>query len=99
MYIKKEEKIRIIKWYIKNYINISSDININTINDLNELEKIVRTSKNIFSQINGCQACHYEGRSYCKQCSNCKEWHWDKDITEETDNYAFRYGYYRNFYQ
>jgi len=99
MYIKKLDKLKIIKWYIRNYINVSPDINIDDISNLKELEKIVRTSKNIHNEIYGCQGCHYEGRSYCKQCSNCKEWHWDKNIIEETDNYTFRYGYYSNFYQ
>jgi len=99
MYIKKTDKLKIIKWYIKNYVNITSDINIDVIENIKELENIVRTNENIFGKINGCQACHYEGRDFCKQCSNCKEWHWDSDIIEETDNYVFRYGYYSNFYQ
>lgn len=99
MYIKKSDKIRIIKWYIKTHINIPSYLDIDSINDLKDLEQVVRTNKNIFQEINGCQSCYYEGRSCCKQCSNCKEWHWDNDIVEEADNYAFRYGYWRNFCQ
>ncbi len=99
MYIKKSDKLKIIKWYIRSHINILPEINVDDISDLKELEKIVRTNKNIFGKINGCQSCHYENKSYCKQCSNCKEWHWDKDIIEETDNYVFKYGYWSNFCQ
>ena len=55
MYIKKLDKLKIIKWYIRNYINVSPDINIDDISNLKELEKIVRTSKNIHNEIYGCQ--------------------------------------------
>ncbi|MCM1235670.1 MAG: hypothetical protein NC489_36710 [Ruminococcus flavefaciens] len=97
MYIKKSDKIRIIKWYIRNKVNISSDMNIDSINNLKDLEQIVRTNKDVFGEMRGCKSCYYDGRDFCKQCGNCKEWHWDKSIIEESDNYVFNYGYWKNF--
>lgn len=98
MYIKKSDKIKIIKWYIKTHINIPLNLDVDIIDNLKELEKIVRNNNNVFGKIDGCQACYYKGRDFCKQCGNCKEYHWDKAEKEEKDNYSFSYGYWMKFY-
>lgn len=98
MYVKKDDKIKIIKWYIKKYINIEN-INLNSVNDLKGLENIVRTQQDCFGRVSECKACHYDGRDYCPKCAACKSWNWDKNITEIKDNYVFRYGYYKSFYE
>lgn len=98
IYIKKEDKVKIIKWYIKKYIHISN-IDMDNINCLKELENIVRTNKDCFGKISECKACYYDGRDFCPKCGNCKSWNWDKDATEIKDNYVFPYGYYKSFYE
>ena len=100
MYIKKQDKIQIIKWYIKKYMRIDDNRdNVNDLKDLKDLENIVRTHKDCFGRISECNACHYDDRDFCSKCANCKSWHWDEDATEIKDNYAFPYGYYKTFYE
>ena len=98
MYIKKDEKIKIIKWYIKKYIRIDKTT-LDNVNDLKDLENIVRTHEDCFGKISKCKACHYDGKDFCHKCANCIAWNWDKDITETKDNYVFPYGYYKSFYE
>lgn len=93
--MKKIEKIQIIKWYISHYMNTKVDYS--EIDDLKELEEIVRTSTNCFAQSDRCHQCTSDRKSFCKRCANCIEWHWDKDITETVDNYRFRYAYWKTF--
>lgn len=100
-FIKKTEKLEIIKWYIKNNINIEKSIDISSVGKLKELEEIVRTNKNVFSKVSRCYQCTSDGKSCCKRCANCVEWHWDSDIPDDecVDNYRFRYQYWKTFYE
>jgi hypothetical protein len=93
--MKKEEKIRVIKWYISQYMNTKTDYS--EVDDLKDLEEIVRTATNCLAISNRCNQCTSDGKSYCKRCANCIEWHWDKDIIETADNYRFRYVYWKTF--
>ena len=45
--MKKEEKIRVIKWYISHYLNTKTDYS--EVVDLKNLEEIVRTATNCFA--------------------------------------------------
>lgn len=94
--MKKEEKIRVIKWYISHHMNTKTDYN--EVCDLKELEEIVRIATNCFGKSDRCNQCTSDGKSYCKRCANCIEWHWDKDIIETADNYRFRYTYWKTFF-
>lgn len=93
--MKKEEKIRVIKWYISHYMNTKTDYS--EVADLKDLEEIVRTATNCLDKSDRCNQCTSDGKSYCKRCANCIEWHWDKDIIETADNYRFRYTYWKTF--
>lgn len=93
--MKKEEKIRVIKWYISHYLNTKTDYS--EVVNLKNLEEIVRTATNCFAKSNRCNQCTSDGKSYCKRCANCIEWHWDNDIIETADNYRFRYTYWKTF--
>jgi lipopolysaccharide biosynthesis regulator YciM len=95
MDMKKEEKIRVIKWYISHYLNTKTDYS--EVVNLKNLEEIVRTATNCFAKSNRCNQCTSDGKSYCKRCANCIEWHWDNDIVETADNYRFRYTYWKTF--
>ena len=99
-FIKKTEKLEIIKWYIKHNIDITKVINIDSISDLKELEKLVRTNKNVFGEMSICYQCTSDGKDYCNRCANCVGWHWDSNIPDEecVDNYRFRYQYWKTFY-
>ena len=94
--MKKEEKIRVIKWYISHYMNTKTDYS--EVDDLKDLEEIVRTATNCFGKSDRCYQCTSDGKDYCKRCANCIEWHWDKDIIETADNYRFRYAYWKTFF-
>lgn len=83
------------KWYIGKYMNTNKDFGKN--DNLKELEEIVRTATNCFGKSDRCNQCTSDGKSYCKKCANCVEWHWDEDIIETTDNYSFRYAYWKTF--
>lgn len=96
--MKKEEKIQIIKWYVKSKMYLTEEIDVDSINELKQLEEIIRTNKNIFGETSRCNQCTSDGKSYCKRCANCIEWHWDKDIIETADNYRFRYTYWKTFF-
>lgn len=96
--MKKEEKIRVIKWYISHYLNTKTDYS--EVVNLKNLEEIVRTATNCFAKSNRCNQCTSDGKSYCNRCANCIEWHWDSDIPDDecVDNYRFRYQYWKTFY-
>lgn len=95
--MKKIDKIQVIKWYINTHMNTKSDYS--KINNLKELEEIVRTSTNCFGKRDRCNQCTSDGKDYCKRCANCIEWHWDKNIMEVLDNYSFRYDYWKTFFK
>lgn len=99
--MKKNDKLEVIKWYIKKYINISKSINIESINSLKEAEEVVRTGQNVFAKVSRCNQCTSDGKSNCSRCANCLEWHWDLDIPESEckDNYRFRYQYWKTFFE
>lgn len=92
--MRKMDKIRVIKWYIRKFIDTKQNIEID---NLNKLENIVRTEKNMFGKSSRCNGCTSDGKDYCQRCANCIEWHWDKNIKEVVDNYSFRYAYWKTF--
>lgn len=99
--MKKEEKIQIIKWYIKSKMVLAEEIDIDSINDLKQFEEIIRTNKNIFGETSKrCNQCTSDGKDFCKRCANCTEWHWDANIPDDecADNYKFGYQYWKRFY-
>lgn len=98
--INKNDKLEVIKWYIKKYINIPKSINIELITNLKEAEEVVRTGLNVFEKTSRCYQCASAGKSFCNRCANCVEWHWDSNIpdAECVDNYRFRYQYWKTFY-
>lgn len=98
--MKKEEKIWIIKWYIKSKMILAKEIDVDSINDLKQLEEIVQTNKNIFGETSRCNQCTSDEKDFCKRCANCIEWHWDSNIPNDecVDNYKFRYQYWKTFY-
>lgn len=49
MYVKKEEKLQIIRWYIRKYVRHDKDIS--AITNLKGLEDIIRTHTDIFGNI------------------------------------------------
>ena len=53
--MKKEEKIRVIKWYISRNMNTKTDYS--EVDDLKDLEEIVRTATNCFGKGNRCNQC------------------------------------------
>ena len=94
MYVKKEEKLQIIRWYIRKYVRHDKDIS--AITNLKGLEDIIRTHTDIFGNIWECNGCFYNDRDYCPICKKCSVCHTnDKDAT---DRYSFPYGYWRKFY-
>ena len=98
MYIRKEEKINIIKWFIRKWSCGGSDLDLENINNLKKLESIVRNEISILGPPDECRSCCYEGRDYCEKCKNCVCWNWG-DCEETSDNYSFRYAYYKKIYE
>lgn len=68
MYVKKEEKLQIIRWYIRKYVRHDKDIS--AITNLKGLEDIIRTHTDIFGNIWECNGCFYNDRDYCPICKN-----------------------------
>lgn len=91
----KEEKTKIIKWYIRNYIQTSQNIERLTIE---QLETIVRTSPNLLGDISKCNHCTSDGKDYSKRCCNCiAQGGNNKNKLNQVDNYKFRYDYWKWF--
>lgn len=102
MYIRKDQKIEIIKWYIKKYVqreNPDADLNnLDNINNLKQLEDIVRNNKNIFGEISKCNQCSSHEKDYCPKCERCIVTTYNKNAIEKKDNYTFSYNYWKRFY-
>lgn len=94
MYVKKKEKLQIIRWYIRKYVRHDKDIS--AITNLKGLEDIIRTHTDIFGNIWECNGCFYNDRDYCPICKKCSVCH--KNDKDATDRYSFPYGYWRKFY-
>lgn len=94
MYVKKEEKLQIIRWYIRKYVRY--DKNLSAITNLKDLEHIVRTHTDIFGNTWECNCCFYSNRDYCPICKKCSVCH--KHDKDAMDQYSFPYGYWRKFY-
>lgn len=73
MYVKKEEKLQIIRWYIRKYVRY--DKNLSAITNLKDLEHIVRTHTDIFGNTWECNCCFYSNRDYCPICKKCSVCH------------------------
>ena len=91
--MKKVEKIAIIRWYIKNYIQTDFDYNSST--NLKELEEIVRTEMNLLGEKSRCNNCTSDNRDYCPRCANCIEH--NRNSKDSKDNYHFSYNHYKRF--
>ena len=85
MYVKKEEKLQIIRWYIRKYVRY--DKNLSAITNLKDLEHIVRTHTDIFGNTWECNCCFYSNRDYCPVCKKCSICH--KNDKDATDRYSF----------
>ena len=92
--MKKDDKVKIIKWYIKNKMITTRDIN--EINDLKILEGIVRTEKHIFNGVSKCNGCTSADKDCCERCGTCIVWNWKK-VENPIDNYRFSYYYWKKF--
>ena len=90
----KEERAKIIKWYIRNYIQTSQNIEKLAIE---QLEMIVRTDPNLLGDSSKCNQCTSDGKDYSKRCCNCIEQSGDKSSLKPVDNYKFRYDYWKWF--
>ncbi len=86
--MKKEEKIEIIKWYIKEKCSLGKiQTEKDNTNDLKLLEKLVMDDR-AFSHSSICSTCWYNDRYYSEKCTVCKG-----------DKYTFPYGYWKKFYE
>lgn len=94
MYVKKQDKINILKWYIKKYY--CNNYNLENIDDIKQLEHIIRTELPICGKTDSCNGCHYQDRDFCEKCKNCSGWNWG-GFEETKDNYTFRYGTLKKF--
>lgn len=92
--MKKDDKVKIIKWYIENKMITSRDID--EINDLKILEEIVRTEKPFFNNISRCNGCTSDNKDWCERCGSCIVWNWKK-VENPIDNYRFSYCYWKKF--
>lgn len=95
MYISKQEKVNILKFYIRKYVNIEK-IDLDKINSIDDLCNIIRTNKDVFGQISECKGCCRDGTSFNPKCGVCESWNWQK-CDNPKDNYSFRYQYWKKF--
>lgn len=86
--MKKDEKVKIIKWFIQQYcgkthIQTEKD----NINDLTTLEQLVKDDQT-YPHHHVCSTCWWDDKACWKRCSECND----------GDKYAFPYGYLEKFY-
>lgn len=87
--MKKEEKVKIIKWYIKNKCGLGKIQNEkDNTDDLKILEKLVMNDR-AYPNYSICCSCWYNDRDYVKKCETCNA----------GSNYTFSYEYWKKFYE
>lgn len=83
--IKKDEKVQIIRWYIREYCSRSSiQTQAQTTNNLSELENLVMSDRGCLN-VSDCSTCWHNGTDG-KHCYACRD----------SCNYTFPYGYWKN---
>ncbi len=87
--MKKEEKIKIIKWYIKEKCSLGKiQTEKDNTNDLKLLEKLVMDDR-AAPHYSNCCTCWYGEKDYCKKCTICTD----------GSEYTFPYGYWGKVYK
>lgn len=86
--MKKEEKLKIIKWFIREKCGLGEiQTEMNKTNDLKTLEQLVMRDRTGFHN-SDCETCWYGERDYCTRCSTCNK----------GSKYVFPYGYWKKFF-
>ena len=71
--MEKDEKIKLIKWYIKNYCCLSEiQTKKDNTDDLKELEQLVANERDPYIHISYCSQCLHGNKDYIKKCYDCK---------------------------
>lgn len=87
--MKKENKIKIIKWYIKSHCQLGEiQTKKDNTDDLNILEELTMNDR-AYPKHSSCCSCWYRDRDYQKKCISC----------DDGSNYTFPYGYWNKFYE
>lgn len=87
--MKKEDKVKILKWYISQKCGLGSiQAEKDNTNDLNMLENILMNDR-CYPHHSICNTCWHDKKDYCKECTVCKA----------GSNYTFPYGYWKKFYE
>jgi hypothetical protein len=85
--MKKEEKVRIIKWYISNKCGLGKiQTEKDNIDDLKTLEKLTMNDR-AYPHFSNCCSCWYGDKDYSEKCVSCSE----------GSKYVFPYGYWKKF--
>lgn len=90
----KEDKVKIIKWYISQYCGFGSiQTQINDTEDINILEIMVMNDRS-YCHYSKCSTCWYnnDNRNDINNCIECNK-------TQDKGNYTFPYGCWRKFYK
>lgn len=86
--MKKEEKVKIIKWYISNKCGLGQiQTEKDKTNDLKILEKLVMDDRS-YSHHSVCCTCWYGNKDYAEKCTKCNN----------GSKHIFPYGYWKKFY-
>lgn len=84
--MKKADKLRIIKWYIKQWCGSDhKQVIAMETDDLSELENLVMSDRCGIHSSECCTCWYYDRGGY--KCATCEEW----------GNYTFPYGYWMKF--
>lgn len=87
--MKKEEKIKIIKWYINKNCGLGKiQTEKDNINDLKVLERLLMNDR-AYPHCSDCYTCFYYNKDYAEKCTIC----------EKGSKYTFPYGYWKKFYE
>lgn len=87
--MKKEDKIKVIKWYIGYHCGLGKIQTLkNATDDLKQLELLVMEDR-AGTHTSNCSTCWYDDRDYNSKCESCIEY----------SNYTFPYGYWKKFYE
>jgi len=85
--MKKEDKVKIIKWFITNKCGLGKiQTEKNNTDNLKILEQLLMND-GAYPHYSNCCTCWYNNMDYFKKCSTCKN----------GSNYTFPYGYWEKF--
>ncbi|MBQ9156011.1 MAG: hypothetical protein IJ137_04455 [Eubacterium sp.] len=90
--MKKEEKLKIIKWYIQNYCGFYDSSLVQT-EDLSQLESIVRNDR-LHEYNSTCSSCYWGGHDHARKCRRCI---YAAHGSHEIDGYTFPYAYLKQW--